>query len=889
MTPLPHGGPRVLPHLSRFSAYLLMMLGAMVAFVGAFYAHVQIEGKLQQAHTMRLKSLLLANELRQSSNDLTRLVRTYVITGDVAFKNQFQSVLGIRDGTEPRPKDYGPSYWDFAATGRTLPQASGVSQPLLDLMRQAGFTDSEFAQLAQSKAKSDELTRLEFEAMALVEADNPPDPTKRLQAIQMLHDESFHHAKVDIMRPISEFDRLVNDRTLTAVQEAASQTAQMRLVLIALGLFFLYLLWAVSRQLYAILGCSAPELQHTISRLGSGDFFSPVEVQEDRQNSVLGWVVETQKRLAKLELLQFKAIVDSSDDAIIGKTTTGIITSWNRGAERIFGYTAEEAIGQPMLMLIPPDRAEEEPAILARICRGEQVEHFETVRRRKDGRLINISTTISPIRDHTGKVIGASKIARDVTQAKMAESEIHRLAYYDSLTGLPNRRLLYDRLNHAMRTSRRHGQGCAIMFIDLDNFKTLNDTRGHDVGDLLLQQVGQRLGTCVREGDTVARFGGDEFVVVLEGQSQNTTLAADRAETVGGKILDLLSQPYLLDGHQHYCTPSIGITLFSGGPCTTDELLKQADLAMYRSKSLGRNTMRFFDPEMQTIVDQHALMERDIREALNEGQFRLHYQPQMGREGCLSGAEALLRWHHPTRGMIPPGDFIPRAEETGQILQLGRWVLETACEQLAAWSKRSGFERLTIAVNVSARQFYQADFTQQLLDMLDRTGVNPRQLKLELTESMLALHVEEIIQKMSILKAHGVRFSLDDFGTGYSSLAYLKRMPLDELKIDQGFVRDVLTDANDAAIAKMIVVLADSMGIEVMAEGVETEAQRDFLATLGCGSYQGYLLSRPLPIEFFETFVNQHAASMVQKNTTRCIADTSPVWSTAGSLGKILK
>ncbi len=850
-------GRHTLSNMSRFSAYLLMMLGTMVAFVGAFYAHVQIEGKLQRAHTMRLNSLLLAEELRQSSNDLTRLVRTYVITGDVAFKTQFQSVLGIRDGTVPRPLDYGPSYWDFAAAGPGQTDTAGRAQPLLDLMRQAGFTDNEFAQLAESKAKSDELTRIEFEAMALVEADTPPDPSKRLRAIQLLHDEGFHRAKVNIMRPISEFDRMVNDRTLAAVQEAETHTTQMRLLLTALGLFFLYLLWAVSRQLYAILGCSAPELQHTISRLGTGDFFSPIEVPQDRLNSVLGWVVETQKRLAKMELLQFKAIVDSSDDAIIGKTTTGIITSWNRGAERIFGYTSLEAIGQPMLMLIPPDRAEEEPAILARISRGEQVDHFETVRRRKDGQLINISSTISPILDHTGKVIGASKIARDITQAKVTESEIHRLAYYDTLTGLPNRRLLYDRLNHAMLTARRQGYGCAIMFIDLDNFKTLNDTRGHDVGDLLLQQVAQRLSTCVREGDTVARFGGDEFVVILEGQSQNASLAADRAETVGGKILKLLSEPYVLAGHQHYCTPSIGITLFSGGTCTTDELLKQADLAMYCSKSLGRNTIRFFDPEMQTIVDQHAMIERDMRLALGECQFKLHYQPQMGNDGNLSGAEALLRWHHPTRGLIPPGHFIPRAEETGQILQLGRWVIETACAQLVDWSTKPGFDRLTIAVNVSARQFYQADFAQQLLEVLQRTGANPRQLKLELTESMLALHVEEIIEKMSLLKSSGVRFSLDDFGTGYSSLAYLKRMPLDELKIDQGFVRDVLTDTNDAAIAKMVVVLADSMGIDVMAEGVETEPQREFLATLGCGAYQGYLLSRPLPIELFETFVNQ--------------------------------
>ncbi|MDP2021882.1 MAG: bifunctional diguanylate cyclase/phosphodiesterase, partial [Hydrogenophaga sp.] len=386
---------------------------------------------------------------------------------------------------------------------------------------------------------------------------------------------------------------------------------------------------------------------------------------------------------------------------------------------------------------------------------------------------------------------------------------------------------------------------------DLDNFKTLNDTLGHDKGDLLLQRVAQRLVFCVREGDTVARLGGDEFVVMLEGLSENPDEAATQAETVGEKILATLNQPYRLAGYENRSTPSIGVTLFSGHQTSIDELLKQADLAMYQSKTAGRNTLRFFDPAMQAMVSERAALEVDLREAVRQQQFVLYYQPQVVEDGRLTGAEALLRWQHPRRGLVSPAEFIPLAEETGLILPLGHWVLETACAQLATWANQPKTAQLSLAVNVSANQLHQADFVDQVLAVLSRTGANAKRLKLELTESLLVSDVEKTIAKMAALKAHGVGFSLDDFGTGYSSLSYLKRLPLDQLKIDQGFVRDILIDPNDAAIAKMVVALADSLGLAVIAEGVEIEAQRDFLAHLGCHAYQGYLFSRPLPLDEF--------------------------------------
>ena len=437
-------------------------------------------------------------------------------------------------------------------------------------------------------------------------------------------------------------------------------------------------------------------------------------------------------------------------------------------------------------------------------------------------------------------------------------TEVKQLAFYDPLTHLPNRRLPQDRLQQALAVSARSGQHGALQFIDLDNFKTLNDTLGHGVGDLLLEQVGLRLTACVREGDTVARLGGDEFVVMLESLSKNTTEALAQARAVGEKVLAAINQPYRLLKHDVNITPSIGVTLYSGQQDTIENLLKQADLAMYQSKTAGRNTLRFFDPAMQAVVSARVGLENDIRLGIQKDEFVLHYQAQINRDGHTIGAEVLLRWSQPQRGMVSPADFIPLAEDTGLIIPLGSWVLETACAKLVMWAKNEATSHLTLAVNVSARQFRQPDFVTFVLGVLARSGASPNCLKLELTESMLVNDVEDTIAKMVALKAGGVGFSLDDFGTGYSSLSYLKRLPLDQLKIDQSFVRDLMSDPNDAAIARTVITLGHSLGLTVIAEGVETQAQRDFLSKQDCDAYQGYLFSRPLPAVDFELFVQTH-------------------------------
>ena len=448
------------------------------------------------------------------------------------------------------------------------------------------------------------------------------------------------------------------------------------------------------------------------------------------------------------------------------------------------------------------------------------------------------------------------------TTFESQEEKIQLLAFFDQLTGLPNRTLLEDRLKQAINTSSRNSTYAALLLIDIDNFKTINDTLGHDKGDLLLKQVAQRLTLCVREDDTVSRLGGDEFLLVLVGLSPTESEAANQVEVIGEAILESLNNSYLINDAPYYCTPSIGATVFEG-PIAWEDLLKQADLAMYKAKAAGRNALRFFDPELETAVMARAWMETDLRGALRQKQFIIHYQPQILATGLVTGVEALTRWRHPHRGMVSPADFIPLAEETGLILPLGNWVLDTACRQLAEWAKKPSMAHLTVAVNVSARQFHQPDFVDQVLAALKRSGANPLKLKLELTESLLVENLQDIVAKMSDLQSVGVGFSLDDFGTGYSSLSYLQRLPLDQLKIDQSFVRDVLTDPNNAAIARTIVALAQSLGLGVIAEGVETAEQHDFLANCGCNAYQGFFFSRPLPAEEFA----KYHAEIVRQNS----------------------
>jgi diguanylate cyclase (GGDEF)-like protein len=441
----------------------------------------------------------------------------------------------------------------------------------------------------------------------------------------------------------------------------------------------------------------------------------------------------------------------------------------------------------------------------------------------------------------------------EVTTRK--QKHLFNLAHFDQLTGLPNRTLLLDRVNQAIAVSNRLSRGISLLFIDLDHFKNINDTLGHSIGDLMLQQVAQRFSTCIRKGDTVARLGGDEFVVLLEDLSAELGEAIMQTEIVAEKISSSLSQPFRLLDHEYRITSSIGITIFDHKQASAFDLLKQADIAMYQSKKMGRNTLSFFDPKFQDNITARATLKEELQKAIQDQQFALHYQIQVDKAQRPLGAEVLIRWIHPERGMISPAQFIPLAEETGLILPIGEWVLNKACAQLKAWQKDLFTSQLVLAVNVSAKQFRQADFVTQVQSIVQRHAINPNLLKLEITESMLVKNIEDTIATMIALKAIGIQFSLDDFGTGYSSLQYLKRLPLDQLKIDQSFVRDITSDNSDKAIVRTIIVMANSLKLDVIAEGVETEEQKQILLNKGCLHFQGYLFSKPVPIEQFEALL----------------------------------
>ena len=555
--------------------------------------------------------------------------------------------------------------------------------------------------------------------------------------------------------------------------------------------------------------------------------------------------------------LRVAAIAFEIEEGMIVTDSDEVIVRVNRVFSELSGYSAEEAIGKN-LSLLKSDRQDKEfYPHMQEILHRDNYWQGEIWNRRNGGEIYPEWLTITAVVGSNGKITNYIVAFFDITERKQAENKIHNLAFYDSLTQLPNRRLLFDRLHQAVATSARNQTSAALLFIDLDNFKILNDTRGHDVGDLLLIEVAQRLRGTIREMDTLARLGGDEFVVLLEDLSQDKTQAAVQARSMGEKLLKATSQPYLLKDIEHYSSSSIGISLFSNYRQNLDDLLKQADTAMYAAKKFGRNNLHFFDPAMQEALEMRSQIEAGMRKSLKNQEFRLYYQVQVDSNQKPIGAEALVRWIHPDQGTISPAKFIPVAEDTGLILPLGQWVLQTACAQLKEWESNPFTRELSLAVNVSARQFRKPDFVKQVSETIEHSLINPAQLKLELTESTVLENVADTIAKMHALKLLGVRFSMDDFGTGYSSLAYLTQLPLDQLKIDQSFVHNIGTKATDAMIVQTIIGMANSLGIEVIAEGVETHAQRDFLLGAGCKLYQGYLYGKPVPTDEFKTSLIQ--------------------------------
>lgn len=633
-----------------------------------------------------------------------------------------------------------------------------------------------------------------------------------------------------------------------------------RVALLALvGLFSALLARLV---IHDLIGRWADRIRKVVEAIGVGrsgarvEVASPVRELRTLEHGINLMAAGLEQHAAELaardhQLRRLSMAVEQSPESIVITDTDGRIEYVNDAFVRNTGYAREELIGHnPRILNNGATPGATYQDLWATLLRGE-VWRGEFHNTRKDGSQFIELATVAPIRGPDGVVTHYVAVKEDITLRRRSEALVHRLAYYDPLTELPNRAMLRDRLQHAILASANSGQFGMLLLLDIDRFKQLNDTRGHALGDELLRAIARRLHQVVDEAATIARQGDDDFGVIVENLGEQGEEALLRAEVLAREIHGTLNEPYALDGasNLNYVTHSIGITLFKGRQWSQENLFKQAEVALFTAKEEGRNTIRFFSPQMQALVDAHATTENGLRAALANAAFQLFYQPQVDAGGRVVGAEALIRWADADGRFISPADFIPIAEETGLIVPIGQWVLDTACAQLAAWQAEPATRALSISVNVSARQFHQPDFVDQVLACVERHGVNPAGLKLELTESVILGDRDEAVARMAQLKAHGLRFALDDFGTGYSSLSYLKRMPLDQLKIDQSFVRDMLDDASSETIVRAILGMSASLSLEVVAEGVETEEAAAFLKAQGCTGFQGYLYGRPQPIE----------------------------------------
>jgi len=1035
-------------NLYRFSRSLWLTLGMFVVFAVLFVVYVRSEKQIDRANEQRFQSYLLADELRQSSDDLTRMVHSYVFTGKPIYKQHYQEILDIRDGKIARPVDYQDIYWDLVLADDQRPRPdSGQKIAILEMMRQAGFTEEEFAKLAKAKANSDELSNVEFAAMKLIESTAAPTDANRIKASQMLRDEDYLQAKADIMRPISEFYQLMNQRTLAAVHIAENTAVLLRIAFISSGLLLLLMLWRAYRTLHAILGSSVDELYERIICLGQGNFASAIPVARGMENSVLGWLSETQINLARNDaqrkeaesrnerMTQLYAALSQCNQAIVrcsneeelfaqiccdavtfggmkmswigmldeqkqlkpvasygsgteyleglqisidenkaaGRGPTGtamredrpfwcqdfqhdaITGPWHeRGAKfgwgasgalplhrsgivvgvftlysveinafdqaarnllvemamdidyalnsfarearrkqaessladshrllkmiidtapiRVFWkdtelrymgcnpsfakdageLSAQDIIGKDDYQLAWKEQAEDYRADDRRVMNSNIPKlAFEEQQATPDGTNIWLRTSKVPLQNEANETIGILGIYEDITEQKHIEDRIHYLANFDPLTGLPNRTQLSDHLKYALSLAKRSNGHLALMFLDLDHFKDINDSLGHSIGDALLVELAKRLCLVLRTEDTVTRLGGDEFILLLPG------IDAVGAAHVAQKLLDAVAESYWVEFYDLALTASIGIALYPEDGGDLEALSKSADAAMYRAKQEGRQCYRFFTQEMQVQSARNLQLVNALRHALEHAQLQVHYQPQVAmHDGHVIGAEALLRWQHPELGMVSPAEFIPVAEGSGLILPIGEWVLRTAVRQAKAWMEQE-FDPLIMAVNLSAVQFRHPDLPELVTRILEEEGLPPEYLELELTESVAMHNPQDAIAVMNNLHERGIRMSIDDFGTGYSSLSYLKKFKVYKLKIDQSFVRDISTDPEDKAIVSAIINLAKSLGLRTIAEGVETSGQLAFLREQDCDEMQGYLFSKPVPAQQFEALLKR--------------------------------
>lgn len=585
-------------------------------------------------------------------------------------------------------------------------------------------------------------------------------------------------------------------------------------------------------------------------------YFTGRKLRFNDKDCLVGIGIDISELKYAEEQLRIAAIAFESQEGIAISDAKKIILRVNHAFSKITGYKPSEIIGEKLSILKADYQDDSLYDDVLDTLEDDGYWHGEVMHRRKNGEIFPAWLNIKSVTNDSGNVINYVTTFSDLTQFKQDEAKIHSLAFYDSLTGLPNRRLLYEHLYKILVSSKSDQNYGALLFLDLDNFKILNDTKGHNIGDLLLIEVAKRLQQCLRESDFVARLGGDEFVVLLENLGTDIVVASKISEDIGEKILKVINSPYVLKKYKHHSSVSIGISLYGQSALSVDELLKRSDTAMYQAKNAGRNKLRFYDPETQSKLELRSIMENDLHRAITERQFVLYYQPQVYHNHQIVAAEVLIRWQHPNGKLISPAEFIPVAEDTGLILPIGQWVLDAACTQLKKWEKDINTRLLKLAINVSALQFHQPNFVRLVNKTIEQYKIDPDKIEFELTESIVLDDIDDTLVKMKALRKTGVRFSLDDFGTGYSSLSYLTLLPFDQIKIDQSFTRNIGTERSDV-IVQTIIGMAKNLGMEVIAEGVETELQRQFLEQHGCPVLQGYLFSKPIPIQAFEVLLGR--------------------------------
>jgi len=1037
-------------NLSAFSRSLWLTFGMFVLLALAFVAYVRSEKLIDRAYELRLQSYRLADELRHSSNDLSRMARSYVFTGNPLYKQHYQEVFEIRNGKRPRPVDYQNIYWDLVLENDRRPRPYGKAIALFDLMQQAGFSEEEFIKLAEIKAKSEALTEMEFAAMKLSEDTRQPTEHNRFKASQMLRNIAYHQAKADFMRPLSELNELIGQRTRNAVQSATTNAVILRVVFILFVAILMLALWHSYRVLCATLGADVEVLRDHIARLGNGDFAAAIPIGKAKENSIIAWLSETQRRLAQINaernesaaknqrMTQLYAALSQCNQAIVrcdnepelfGQICKdavcfggmelawiGLIDGQNqqvvpvayygKGSEYLEGIcisiNADEATGRgPTGISLREDRPfwcqdfQHDPATLPWHERGAKYgwNASATLPLHRNGKVIGSFTVYSlalaafdqaasnllvemamdidfalnnldreaqrqqadmaladshkllttvintaplrifwkdknllylgcnsafakdmgeeypqniiakddyqlawkdnaelyraddrfimdtgipklsyeerqdgtdgnsnwlriskvPLHNEANQIIGILGIYENITEQKLAQEHIHYLANFDSLTGLPNRSQLEDHLKYAISVAKRNNGHLALFFLDLDHFKDINDTLGHSIGDKLLIELANRLRFALCEQGTVSRLGGDEFICLLPDTD------AHGAELIASKLLAIIDQPFKIGHYFLSLTASIGIAIYPNDGMNLETLSRSADTAMYRAKQEGRHGFRFFTQEMQARSIRNLQVLNALRHALELGQLQVYYQAQITIPSRrIIGAEALLRWLHPELGMVSPAEFIAIEEDNGLILPIGEWVLRTAVRQAKIWQDNA-YGPLIVAVNLSAVQFRHPNLPKLVLQILEEEGLSPKYLELELTESVAMHNPQEAIAVINRLQERGIRMSIDDFGTGYSSLSYLKKFNVYKLKIDQSFVRDISTDPEDRAIVSAIINLSKSLGLQTIAEGVETEEQLALLCEQGCDEAQGFLFAKPVPAEQFEALLKLDA------------------------------